>query len=246
MACSFIAATGNTSDAGVSTLDASGALNVAAGDVLVVWAKHEGANTTFAMAKDAGSPANTFTFDAGDEVNHSNGDLNGAMGYLLSAAADASATFRLTLGASRAFTRFVLMQFRPDSGDTVTKDTSNTGQGTSLTPTSGAITTTGTDEIVVGGYGEYDNVTTASETINGVAATEPTGSPQAVTSAWYRLLSATFTGGTAAANIGVSRDWICNVLALKAEAAGGGGVVGPLLGGHLVQRGILQGRLARA
>ena len=168
MSFTFIAAVSGGNDAAGTTLDTSSSLNVAAGDTLAAWCGHEGANGTFAVAKTTGG--NDFTFDAEDEENHSNGDLNGSWGYLLSAAADATFTGRFT-SSSREFRRIIILQFRPDSGDTVSKDGSAAGQGTSTAANSGNFTTAGTDGMACGGYKEYTSATTSSELINGGAAT---------------------------------------------------------------------------
>jgi hypothetical protein len=224
VAFTFIASAGGTNDASGTTLDCSGSLNVADGDVLVAWCKYEGAGAaTMAVAKSTGSPANTFTFNATDRKDHSNNDLSGGFGYLLSAAADATATFRLTLGAARVYRRLIVMQFRPDAGETVTRDTGNSAQGSATTVASGAITTTGTDEIVCGGYGEYLAATTTSELVNAGAAIEPAASPQgSYTSCWYRILTATFVAGQATASFVGGGEWVCAAIALKSEAAVGG------------------------
>ena len=219
MPFTFIALVGNTVSAVGTTLDATASLNVAAGDLLIAWCKHEGTNGTFAVAKDSGSPANTFTFDAADEINHTNADLNGSFGYVLSAAADATALFRLTT-SSRTFRRFLVMQFRPDAGAVVTKNGSNVGQGNGLEPASGTFSPTGTDIVACGGFGDYVSVTTDTELINGVAATEPAGSPIGNSSVWYRILTTGFVGGTASATTGASGDWICAGIAFQAVAGG--------------------------
>lgn len=218
MAATFIAAVGNNS-ASASTLDASASLNVAAGDLLVAWVKHEGTATTNAIAKDSGTPTNAFTFDAGDEIEHTNGDLNGWFGYKLSAEADSSFTPRLTLGASRGYVAFIVLQFRPDSGETFTKDASNTNEGANSTVASGTITTTGTDEVVIGAYGPYTSTTTEGEQIGGSAATEPTGSPQDNASVWYRILTATMTNGEATSSNGPAAAWVSAIISFKSETA---------------------------
>lgn len=228
MAFTFVAMTGaDTGDPDPSgtpgtTLDADASLNVQAGDLLICWAKWELAQgATLSMAKDTGSPANAFTFDAANRANHGNGELSSAFGYKVAASADATATFRLTHSATASYRRFFVLQFRPDSGDTVTKDGNGAiATGSSTAPNSGNITTTGTDEVVVGGYGEYSALTTSSELINGVSATEPTGSPRANSSVWYRILTATFTGGAASATLSGSQDWVCGAIAFKAVAGG--------------------------
>src|SRR5262245_35366012 len=124
MAFTFIAAAMGANDTtSVLTLDTTSTLNVAAGDLLVTWIKHEGASTTIASAEAGGG--NSHTFDAGDKVDHSNGDLSSAFGYKISATANAAYTGRATLGATRPFFSIIVFQFRPDASETVTKDTSN-------------------------------------------------------------------------------------------------------------------------
>ena len=238
MAFTFIASAGNNDDSSGTLLSTTATLNLSAGDVVVVWHKWEGADTTVSCAKDAGSPANTNSL--GSKINHSNGDLNGQFTYLLSASADGSAVFRQTLSASRPYRRILALQFRPDASETVSLDVQNTGQGSDLAPTSGSITTTGTDEIVIGGYGEYSANTTTSEAIGGTAATEPAASPQGFSSVWYRILSSTMSSGTATASIGSTAGWICNIIAIKSVAAGATGG-GPLVGTGSLVRGSLTG-----
>ncbi len=222
MAYTYVAMVSNYSDASITTLDTSASLNVASGDTLVAFVKWEGADTTVALAKSTGSPANNFTISAASKVNHGSGDLNSCMSYVLTASADATMTIRLTLGASRPYVRFGVLQFRPDGGDTIAFDVGAAGSGNGTAVATSTFNTSGTDEIVVAGYGEYGTVTTSSELINAVAATEPTGSPiNTYTSIWYRILSATFTGGTASATaIGSTTDFVCSAIGIKATAGG--------------------------
>ncbi len=219
----FIAWASSADESGgaVSTLDTTTTLNIALADVLVDWCKHEGTTTTFATAKTTGG--NSGQFDADDKVTHSNSDLEAQFGFVLSAAADATHTRRMTLGAARTFPSLITAQFRPDAGEVITKDTSNTGQGNSAAPTSGNITTTGLDYLVMGGYGEYIGNRSSAHQINGVAATAVRDTDVThglnFTAAWYRLPGATFAGGHANCT-NASADWICNIIAIKSEPAG--------------------------
>lgn len=198
-----------------TTLDTSTSLNLATGDCVAVSCKHEGtADGTSSVAEDGGGNACT----KGTVVNHANGDLNGFFAYNLNCTADAAAVFRLTT-ASRAFRAIIVYQFRPDAGDVVTLDAQNTGQGTSTTPASGTITTTGTDEIAFGMYCQYANITLSSRQINGVAADAFEDASTSDFSVWYRILTATFSGGNASASQTPTDAWICNTIAFKSEAA---------------------------
>lgn len=218
MGFSYVASAKVEVDASGTTADMESSLNVAAGDLLVAWVANEDGTSTLAIAKNSGSPANAFTFDAGDYLSAS---VYGSLGYLLSASADATATFRVTWGTARGVRRALIMQFRPDTGDVVTKDTSAGGTGSDNTAESGDITTTGTDAVVVAGAELFNGGNTSSEQINEVAAdgvlrTETGGSYVVGSSIWYRILTNTFTGGHAQCVFESYDSWICGVAAFKA------------------------------
>lgn len=225
MPWTLIASAENEAAASGTTLDALTSLNVAAGDVLVGAFKHEGSVDTMSCASVSGAPANAFTFDAGDYISHANGDLHGIFGYRLSAAADAAATFRMTESAARPYRGMIIWQFRPDAGVTVSKDGSNTGQGNSTAPTSGTISTTGTDEVVIGLYAQYSNIVLSAREINNVAADGFEDAVATDFSSWYRILTSTFSTGAADATQDFAFAWLCNVIAFTSVAGGSGGSV---------------------
>jgi hypothetical protein len=105
----------------------------------------------------------------------------------------------------------VVMEFTGGGATRVT-DGSNeaTGAGTSIS--SGAITTTGSDVVVVGTYGNYVGTTTSSEQIGGVSASGRVGTKSSM---WYRILTTTMTSGSATGTTGVSFEWISQVLAIS-------------------------------
>ena len=214
MAFTFIAAAGNVNAASGTTLDATASLNVAAGDLLVCWISNETSLGTYSCASVSGAPANAFTFDVGDTISN---NVFGQSGYLLSAAVDAAATFRATWAAARDIRKFIVMQFRPTAGSTVSKDTSNDNTGLGTASTSGNITTTGTDEVVVGYSDLFNSGSTTVEQINGVAADGV--SRQAPASMWYRILSATFAAGGASCTQAISDSWTCGIMAFTAAGA---------------------------
>lgn len=212
MPFTYVALVSGTDDASGTTLDASSALNVLEGDLLIAWAKFDGATTSIAVQKDSGG--NALTFDAGDLID-AGGSVGGSLGYKIAAAADSSFTPRLTLGAARDFRRFIVMQFRPAYKATVTKDGSSDGTATSSSVSSGNFTTTGTDGVAVGAS---DQAPTSLQ-INGVGATEPSGVPVGGVTVWYRILSAPFVAGAATGSLGGSDLWICGAVAFKGERA---------------------------
>lgn len=219
MAFTFIASAQGAAEAAGTTLDTTTSLNVQAGDVLVCWVKHEGApSSTFSVADS--TSGNDFQFDAGDKTDHSNNDLSTSFGYVLSASADASFTGRFTT-LSRAFRTIQVWQFRPDVGETVTKDASNDAQGSGTSINSGNISTTGDDVIVLGGYGEYTANNSSAHQIGGTNATAVLQSQSVganFTASWYRILSATMSNGAATCT-NASADWTGGIIALKSEVA---------------------------
>lgn len=211
----------------VGPLNASGALNVAVGDALVGFAGWYGGDATPTLH----GASNSFQFPFGSDGN-ADGYL--AMGYCIVSTANAAETFHLDLSAARTFRAFTIWHFHPDDDETVSLDGSDapkTGSITSLT--SENINTTGTDEIVVGAqYNDNMDGTTVAQ-IGDVNATDTHDTGGGGT--WYRILNAT------AANIHSqctsSGSWVCNIIALKSEAAGGAaytesiGGTGPALAG---------------
>lgn len=202
-------ANGNSAGSG-TTVDCSTTLNIAAGDLLVAYTKFNGAtDTTIAIADTSGNNVMTVT-------THYDSTLwISAMGYRLVGEADAAATIRVTLGANRSFKRVVVLQFRPDSGDTVSLDAGpNADDGDSALAQSGNITTTGTDEVVVVG-GTADNTVIADSKINEVASDgqEDSGAH----SAWYRIITSTFVNGHGEGTVD-NEDWVCDILAFKSTA----------------------------
>ena len=205
-----------------TTLDAVASLALLDGDALVCIAKHEGTPSgTFTLQKDTGSPANAFTFDNFDRVNHTNNDLSGWMGYVLNCAADPTATFRFTTD-SKTFRGFVIYQCRATAGATIYKDGSNKGQGTGAAAASGTINAAGTS-IVFGCYCQFANQNLSAREINNVAADAFQDAGTTDLSLWYRILSAGFTAGAADVTGDVADAWICNILALG-ESTGGMGL----------------------
>ena len=240
MAFTFIASATHTINASGTIIDCSSPLNVAAGDLLVAWFRFENVTTTATIADTVGG--NVFTMDT---LQSNGADFFSRLGYVLSATENATSTFRGTLAVAGYSRRIVVMQFRPDAGDTVTLDNSTgpaTGSSTAIAST--AITTTGTDEVVFCGASTYSTATYSVQSINSVAA-DGIVSPAGDANTWYRILSSTFTNGTGTATSSVNGKWICNIAAFKSTASGGGGVTYPQLerGMRGIERGVYSGGL---
>src|SRR6185369_17708746 len=198
-------------------------ITVSAGDLVVAWCKHEGLNTdgsTISVARSAGGDA----FTPGTVTNHTNTDLRGQFFYLIGPTNTGSQTYRMSISVAKPFRSFHVWCFTPDAGESVTLDSQNTGQGNSGSPlASGAIDTHGTDEVVLGGWGEYIGDVATSATINGVADDGhyfANGDPN-FTASWYKILTATFTGGTATvSHASGTSDYIVNIIAFQSAAGG--------------------------
>lgn len=214
MAFTFIASATGTSDVSGTSLNCSSTLNIQAGDLIVALVRWEATSTTPSIAGVTNSLTMVSTFSTTAGIGYA------AIGYKIAASTDAAETFIFTLAAARTYRRIIAMQFRPDAGDTVTLDASvSVGQGTSTTAISGNITTTGTDEVVVGAINSWSSAAITSPLINSVAADG--SSMLQYAGMLYRILTATFSNGAAQATVGNSY-WAADIIAFKSEATAGG------------------------
>ena len=219
MAITFDQNGSNSADEPAGTdLTVTLASNVDAGDLVVAWCKWEGASGAILTVTGAGGG----TWANGTLIDHANGDLHGQFAYNLSATGGA-ATVTMTLSAGRVFRRCHVWVYSYTG--TMSFDAQATGQGASTTPTSDDITTTGTDEVVLGGYGEYGSDALSSQTINDIAADRTLQAPANSTGSWDRILTATFGPEDAAAVKAGTIAWLCNIIAFKAAPGAGGGAV---------------------
>ena len=191
------------SDGGGTTLSVS-LTGVQAGSLLVAFVKWEGGTTPVTLSDG------TSSFTADTQNSGAGGELHGRFYYLLSSARSGSVTYTATWTEARPYQRMFVYEYT-QSGGIVTFDASNRATGNSGSLNSGTLTTTGTDEVVFGAYGEYDASTTANEQINGVAADQVVRTGFA--SMWSKRFTAPFTG--AATATGNSSTWIGNVIAFK-------------------------------
>jgi glucose/arabinose dehydrogenase/PKD repeat protein len=90
-------------------------------------------------------------------------------------------------------------------------DVSNRATATSGALNSGNVTTTGTDEVVFGGYGNSSSATTTNERIAGAVADHVIRSRASM---WDKVFSTTFTGAATAS--GNSTPWLGHIIAFSA------------------------------
>lgn len=205
-----------TASGSETTLD-SIEINVAAGDLLVVLCRWDGATTTAAVAATTGE-ANAMTMEAVEVVDSKHCSV---VGYKIGAAANATATFRLTLGAARTYRYINVMQFRPDSGETVTKVAGpgyNSGTGTAIA--SDSLSPAGSDLLICGFAGVYDN--NAASCQIGADEADDIEVTNAYGSVWYKIYTESQTDITANATLSGSQAWIAAMLAFNSAVAAGG------------------------
>ena len=185
--------------------------NVRAGSLLVAFVKWEGTASAAVTLSDGTS---TFTADAVNSA--ANSDLHGRFFYLPASSASGKVTYRATWSAARPHRRLLIYEYTY-TGGTVSLDTSNRATATSGTLTSGAVTTTGSEGVVFGAYGEYSATTTTNERIGAAVADQVVRSRYA--SMWSKEVTSPFTGAATAS--GNSSTWIGSVIAFtRTDAAG--------------------------
>ncbi len=205
-------ATGYNAGSGTA-LSTSSTLNLLADDVIVGWATWADGDSTISSFNDGAS--NSLTM----ESVHSYGTLvYGCIGIKVAVSANATATFTVTLGTARAYRGIMVMQFRPDAGDTVSKDSSATGSGTGgVSFLSGNIDTAGTDEVVVGASSFYNTQAEFTSKIGDVAADGTVSITYS--SMWYRILTSTASGIHAEQVVNDATSWVCDIISVKSIAS---------------------------
>lgn len=226
MAYAFRGSAANASNASGTVLVGGNVALVATGDLVLCWTRYEGADTTTTVSDG------TTTFTAGTRYSHAVG-LVGQFHYLLASVANGTVACTQTLADAREYRAIITMVFSKTGTPTFDAQNGATGTGTALD--SGAITTADTDEVVVGGYSNFGGGLPTSEAINAVAATAVVDDANSLSAMWYRILTATFSGGAATGTIS-SEAWVCAVLAIKATAGGGGSSIVPIAGRQYRER----------
>ena len=185
---------------------------VAAGNLIVVYVGWEGATTTVTVGDG------TSSFTGLDATSGAGGDLWGRWFYLLSSTSG-NKTYTVTYGASRAFRRVAVMEFNSSNAWALDAGPSG-GSGASSNPQSGNISTTGTEDAVLGACLNYAN---SADMDPQIADTNATGNVSTTSGdgigMWYRILTGTASNIHAQNNAGWL-FWVCDIVAFKAEAGG--------------------------
>jgi hypothetical protein len=210
---------------------ASVALNgVVAGNLIVGWIGWEA---------DAGLSDQTITVSDGTTSatigtknlfgTGADGDPCGYFWWILSSVASGNLTYSCTISGNVQQKFMAVMEFNVDAGDTVSKDQENaTAEGTGSAFTSGTITTTGTDVVILGGFHVWTlRVTPSGWKIGGVAADGQeyyTTDYKRNGALWYKIT--TGTNITAYCD-GGNDEWVCSVVSFKSTAGEAGGANQP-------------------
>jgi len=220
----FVASAGAEDNASGTTV-AAPAITVAAGDLIVVAVKFEGATTTVSVSDGTSS----LTQWSKGVTGTSSGEPFLDAFYLTSSVASGSVTYTATLGAARAFKDIMVMAYRPSGGSVSLDGTANVGSAISGTSaTSGNTTTTGTTGIAFAPYASYGPII-VSGTINGVTATQFIDGSNSTAinhdsgfghSALFAAPYAAGFTGQAAATLNSSDRWVLGVIAFKISAGG--------------------------
>lgn len=211
MSATFVQSAGNdASGSGTSlavTVSATGS-----GNLLVLVAKSEVGGNTTVTASDG-----TSSFTAGRKVIQTGADLIEQVLYLLSSNSGKT-SITVTWAAARSFRRVRVMEYSATGAFSADVDAGTTYDGGAGSVDSGNVTTTGSDELCFGAYGEANGATPSSPLINGAAA-DHTESGGGFTTLWSKAVTGTFTGS---ASLTASGPSVIAIQAFKIAAGGGG------------------------
>lgn len=212
----YVTSDKNANNAGTNQASVAKAVaGVTAGNLVVVWCKHEGAATTVSVSDG------TSTFTAAGMTDHSNNDLHGGFFYKTAVVASGTVTYTCSFLASRPYPSIIVFVYSYSGTAALDVESHGTAdRGSSADPTSANVTTTGTDEVVLGGYGEYASTVKTNAKIATVAATHTVVTdPTNYSAMWDKIETATFTNGNATVHLDASSDWICNIVSFKVTAS---------------------------
>lgn len=205
--------------AGASSTVATGSVaSVHAGDLAVVLVKWEGADTTVTMS-DGGASTFVDAF-SGAHVGSAATYWTTFM-YTLSTSTTASKTYTATfVSGTRTSRDIIAMVHTPTAAVTLDGTPKGTHGTSGTTATSGNITTSGTDGLAFGGYGDFTGVAATSTLINGGAKDrQVNGGASTASSFWSKAYASGFTGQAQATIAGTGPDWVCIVMAFQISGA---------------------------
>ena len=212
----------DTSDSGTGvdsfTIDNDTLFNIVVGDLIAVFVKWEDVACADVACVDSGG-VNVYVGKT--TVNGAN--IYGKWFYCIATSAVNNATWTITFVSNSVnWTRGIVHVFTVDSGETVTIDIEKSGVGTGTAMSTASGNTTGNDEVVLCGYGEYSSGTVSAmnlaNTTAGVVA-YPASQPATITWTWYKLYTATVAAMHCDATLSGSAEWLLSLISFKSAAA---------------------------
>ena len=195
--------------------------SVSAGDLIVAWCGWAQTESGSSFTDSGGS----IFLGAGINTGGPWTDVNGQFIYCLSSVATGLPTYTLTKTGT-LFPMFYVFVYTPTATPVLDQQIYSAGLGGagSTSPDSGSITTTGSDELVVGGLlAENDATPVTAYAIGGVGAGPQIASFQA-SAFTIGMWSGTTTGTVnATATLNLSEKWLSNAISFKISGGGGGG-----------------------
>lgn len=213
MALTYVQSAEDLASNGSTATVAVALAGVVAGHLIAAFVVFEDAPTTTISVSDG-----TTSFTGATKRVHSDTTHTCQWFYLLSSVASGSVTYTATLGAARTVVHIRVFEYSYTGALTFDQENSAESAGGTTALTTGNITTTGTDEVVLAGWVAGGGMSSSAEQINGVAATHALADG-AGGKAWDRIATATFTGqGTATTT---STTWLSAIVSIKSNVGGG-------------------------
>ena len=204
MAFTYVNKNAAVSDGSTSNMSVS-LTGVTAGNLIVVFLKHEGASVSITV----NDGTDDLTPDTYNNL-HSSSDCYSQFFYDVSANGG-DRTYTASWTGTRPFKSIHVMEY--SYAGACTFDTSNRNSADTGSPSSGNITSYDGNTVAFGGAGEYDAGTMTNFSINGSAADQTIQAGSAVRYMWSKTFSATYTGQ--ATTGGTLATWVCNIISFK-------------------------------
>lgn len=209
-------ATGSNTVGGGTSLGTSATVAVTAGDLIYVFAKWEGTDTTVSGSDGVNTYVDLF---AGNHHSKAGADPWGTVLYAI-AATTTSLTPTVNFGASQSFINLGAVILHPTVPGTISLDgTPNKGGGAGTAVNTGNITTSAQAAncgIAIASYNTFGS-TTSGRLINGTAEDFSFQVAGDSSIAWFLRYTAGFTGAGAATI--ASNDWSAGIVAFKIVSA---------------------------
>jgi hypothetical protein len=175
-----------------TTLNGDAVLDIQAGDLLVAICQWYSSDTSVSISY-GGSNSLTML----NRITDAQYGVMATYGYKIAASANETATMTYTLGANKTYRGFIVLQFRPTEGtvylDVVDYD-ANSGDIETANIQSDAISTTGDDELVIGGHASAGGENTCTISGAKIATLDIDGIPYSglyYPHLWYKTFDST-------------------------------------------------------